>query len=246
MKKMKPTEIRLFTIPNCVTLCNLLCGSAAAVMALVYNDLSTAFALIVAAALFDFLDGFTARLLRSYSGIGVELDSLADMVSFGFAPAAIFFSIYSGAEPLWPWSETAVRWAGYAPFLITAFSALRLAKFNVDDTQHDEFSGLTTTANAMLCSSIGWLTERGSIELSCEAILLAALLLSLLLVSPIRMFSFKFLSFGWRHNELRWCFAAVAAAMLFTLRGVAIPLIILLYIVVSTVRWVVCCRGVKH
>jgi len=242
---MKPTEIRLFTIPNCVTLCNLLCGSAAAVMALVHHDLTTAFALVVAAAVFDFLDGFSARLLNSYSGIGVELDSLADMVSFGFAPAAIFFSMYAGAEPFWSWSETTVERAGYALFLMTAFSALRLGKFNVDETQHVEFCGLTTTANAMFCSSLGWLTERGALQMSCEAILLAAGVMSLLLVAPIRMFSFKFRSFGWRGNELRWCFAAVALALLAWLRGAAIPLVILLYILVSTVRWIGCRRGVK-
>ena len=163
-------NIRLFTIPNCVTLCNLLCGSAAAVMALVHHNLPAAFALVIAAAVFDFLDGFSARLLKSYSGIGVELDSLADMVSFGFAPAAILFTLFGTSESRWEWSETARAAGAWVPFLITAFSALRLAKFNVDDSQHTEFQGFTTTANAMFCASLGWLSAEGEITLSAETI----------------------------------------------------------------------------
>lgn len=238
-------KIRLFTIPNCVTLCNLLCGSAAAVMALVRHDLTAAFILVIAAAVFDFLDGFSARLLKSYSGIGVELDSLADMVSFGFAPAAILFTLYGGAESRWEWSDTARTAGSCVPFLITAFSALRLAKFNVDDTQHTEFQGLTTTANAMFCSSLGWLVARGSLTMSTEAILLTAAVMSWLLVSPIRMFSFKFERFGWRGNELRYAFAVTALVLFGWLKGAAIPVIILLYIVVSTLRWIGGRRGVK-
>jgi len=230
-------KIRLFTIPNCVTLCNLLCGSAAAVTALVQKDLTTAFALVIAAAVFDFLDGFTARMLRSYSGIGVELDSLADMVSFGFAPAAIFYTLYGYSIPHWEWSPTLLRAGAWVPFLITAFSALRLAKFNVDDTQHVEFCGLTTTANAMFCASVGWLVERGSLELGTEALLLLTVVMAGLLVSPIRMFSFKFEHFGRRGNELRYAFLLAAAALLAVLRARAIPLIILLYVLLSTARW---------
>lgn len=238
-------NIRLFTIPNCVTLCNLLCGSAAAVMALVRHDLPAAFALIIAAAVFDFLDGFSARMLKSYSGIGVELDSLADMVSFGFAPAAILFTMYGSAESHWTWSETARTAGSWIPFLITAFSALRLAKFNVDDTQHTEFQGLTTTANAMFCASLGWLAAEGRLELSTEAIAVTALVMSWLLVSPIRMFSFKFERFGWRGNELRYTFIGATLVLLGLLKGAAIPVVILLYIVVSTIRWIGCRKAVK-
>lgn len=238
-------KIRLFTIPNCVTLCNLLCGSAAAIAALVHHNPTAAFVLVIAAAVFDFLDGFTARMLKSYSGIGVELDSLADMVSFGFAPAAILFSLYGPAENLWAWSD-GVRTAGaYTPFLITAFSALRLAKFNVDDTQHVEFQGLTTTANAMFCSSLGWLTAAGSITLTTEAIVMISVVTSWLLVSPVRMFSFKFEHFGWRGNELRYAFAGVALVLLFLLKGAAIPVIILLYVIVSILRWLGSRKPVK-
>lgn len=240
--KMKnETKIKLFTIPNCVTLCNLLCGSAAAVMALVHHNLEAAFWLVVAAAVCDFLDGFTARLLKSYSGIGVELDSLADMVSFGFAPAAILYTLYGQAAPHWNWPAEVVTAGGYALFLLAGFSALRLAKFNVDDTQHEEFCGLPTPACALFFASSGWLVENGNLEPGCEALLATALLFSWLLISPIRMFSFKFKHFGWNGNELRYLFLVASIGLLvWSLKSV--PVIILLYVLISALRWVACRR----
>ena len=127
-------KIKLFTIPNILTLCNLLSGCAAAVFALCVNDLQWAFWCVVVAAGFDFLDGFVARLLKSHSAIGKELDSLADMVSFGFAPAAVLYTMYAmtGGSDVW----------GFAVFVVAAFSALRLAKFNLDENQTTQFIGL--------------------------------------------------------------------------------------------------------
>lgn len=233
-------KVKLFTLPNLVTLCNLLCGSMAAVTALTGGSLVVAFWLVVAAAVCDFLDGLTARLLRSYSGIGVELDSLADMVSFGFAPAAVLYALYTESGwhctvPVWMHSVGAV-----ALFLVTAFSALRLAKFNVDEEQHTEFKGLPTPASALFFVSLGWLVEQQVLYLSCEVWILLALLFALLLISPIRMFSFKFAGLGWRENGVRYCFALVAVALLVWLGIGAVPLVILLYVVVSTVRHLLC------
>lgn len=236
-------KIRLFTIPNLVTLCNLLCGSMAALTALTGGDLSVAFWFILAAAVCDFLDGLTARLLNSYSGIGVELDSLADMVSFGFAPAAILYQLFSQAQSHWAWSEEALLWGGCSLFLLTAFSALRLAKFNVDEEQHSEFTGLPTPAAALFCTSLGWLVAEGRLVLSAEVICVVAWLLALLLISPIRMFSFKFSGFGWRGNGLRYLFALTAVALFAWLRVGAVPLIILLYVFVSTIRHCLCQKG---
>lgn len=230
-------KIKLFTIPNLLTLANLVCGSFATVAALVHDNLQAAFWLVVLAAVFDFLDGFVARLLHSASPIGVELDSLSDVISFGLAPAAILFAIYRGAEPHWTWSEITLAAGGYAVFILTAFSALRLAKFNIDDTQHTEFCGLPTPAAALFCASLGWLAARGNLQMSPEAILLLAVVLSLLLISPIRMFALKFRGFGWRGNEVRYLFLAAGAVMLLALGVGAIPLIILLYILTSLVRW---------
>lgn len=114
-------KIKLFTIPNLLTLANLLCGSVAAVAALVWGELTLAFGLVVLAAVFDFFDGFVARLLHQSSPIGLQLDSLADDVSFGFAPAAVMFALYGQMSGVWlPDGE-----AGLVVFLFTACGALR-------------------------------------------------------------------------------------------------------------------------
>ncbi len=230
-------KIRLFTIPNLLTLSNLLCGSFAAVAALKYNQLEVAFFLIITAAVFDFFDGFAARLLKCPSPIGVELDSLADMVSFGFAPAAVFYSLYGSSVAHFEWSEEVMTYAQYLPFIITAFSALRLAKFNIDDTQHTEFEGLTTTANAMFCSSIGWLVSTGSFTLPREMILGLSVVMAFMLISPVRMFALKFKGFGWQGNELRYSFILFLVVLFALLRWKAIPLAILVYVTISLVRW---------
>ncbi len=238
-------QIKLFTIPNFITLCNLMCGAMAAVTALTGGNLRMAFWLLVAAALCDFLDGLSARMLNSYSGIGVELDSLADMVSFGFAPSAILYALYERSLCHWSWSEGVIMAGSVALFLVAAFSALRLAKFNVDDTQHEEFEGLPTPAAALLIGSIGWLVESQYLTLSREVLVVVALLTALMLVARVRLFSFKFSHFGWRGNALRYLFLVGSALLLVWLKVGAIPLIILLYVVVSLLRKVFC-KGVKE
>lgn len=122
---------------------NLLCGSFAVVAALMYNDLTLAFWLIVAGIVFDFFDGFVARLLHSSSAIGVQLDSLADVITSGLAPAAVLWQVCLQTEPC---CLPAAWELGYGVFVLTAFSALRLAKFNIDETQTVEFCGLPTPA----------------------------------------------------------------------------------------------------
>lgn len=234
-------KIRLFTFPNLLTLMNLLCGAAAAVEVLVYHDYVLAFALIVLAAVFDFFDGFAARLLHQSSPIGLQLDSLADVVSFGFAPAAVMFRLVWDAPAAWFGDGGSLAWAA---LVLAAFSALRLAKFNIDDTQRTEFCGLPTPAAALFCASLGLLRALEMLQLPAEAVLLATFVLSALLVSPVRMFALKFHGFGWRGNELRYGFIGVSAVLIFTLGAYAIPTIIVLYVVVSTVRWAAqCARG---
>lgn len=230
-------KIKLFTVPNCITLCNLLCGIGSIVSSLVYNDLQMAFALVVAAAVFDFCDGFAARLLKQYSDVGVQLDSLADMVSFGTAPA-IAMAVLCGMMP----SEFGLseEWAGYLcyiPFIIAALSALRLAKFNIDTTQKEEFEGLPTPASAILCFSVAAICQRYDILIGMEWLCLFSVLVALLLISPIRMFSFKFKSVRWSDNKLRYIFLAISVAAICLLKLYAIPTIIVLYVGISTVRW---------
>ena len=220
-------KIRLFTIPNILTLLNLLCGCIAAVLAL-HCDLQGAFWFIIAAAALDFLDGFAARLLKAYSPIGKELDSLADMISFGFTPSAILFNMYYTAGGVAPW--------GFAVFIVAAFSALRLAKFNIDERQTHGFIGMPTPACAIFIASAGYLFSAGVYDIGPYAILVAAAVLSYLLVSNIPMFSLKFTRYGFKGNELRYTFLALSLVALSVWGVTAVPFIIAAYVAVSIAR----------
>lgn len=232
-------KIRLFTIPNMLTLGNLLCGSAAVVALLVHSNYELAFWLMIASAVCDFLDGFAARLLKSASPLGVQLDSLADMVSFGLVPSVALYCVYDALPALLQMPDNVSIVLRYLTFVIVAFSALRLAKFNIDDTQHTEFCGLPTPANGLLCLSLAMLAAAGDVALTREAVVAIAVVMAFLLISPIRMFALKFKGFGWKGNEIRYVFilASVMIAILFT--RFAVPTIILLYIAISAVRWAI-------
>ena len=231
-------QIRLFTIPNLLTLGNLVCGSCAAITLLTSGDFRIALWLIVAAAVFDFLDGFAARLLKSVSAIGVELDSLADMVSFGLVPSLAMWSLYDMVPAAGILPEGVAEYGRYLTLIIVAFSALRLAKFNVDDTQHSEFCGLPTPANGLFCLSVGLLATAGDLALCKEVVMVIAVVMASLLISPIRMFALKFKGFGWRGNELRYSFILLSVAIIALFTRYAIPTIIIIYVALSFVRWV--------
>ena len=231
LQKMK---IRLFTIPNMLTLGNLICGSSAVVALLMHADFELAFWLVVASAVFDFFDGFAARLLKSVSAIGVELDSLADMVSFGLVPSVAMFCLWDVAP-----SSDLPTWMRYLTLTIVAFSALRLAKFNIDDTQTTEFCGLPTPANGLFCLSLAMLMAAGSISLPQWAILTISIGMAYMLISPVRMFALKFKGFGWQGNEIRYSFIALCVVLIAAFTRYAVPAIILLYIIISAIRWVV-------
>ena len=231
LQKMK---IRLFTIPNMLTLGNLICGSSAVVALLMHADFELAFWLVVASAVFDFFDGFAARLLKSVSAIGVELDSLADMVSFGLVPSVAMFCLWDVAP-----SSDLPSWMRYLTLTIVAFSALRLAKFNIDNTQTTEFCGLPTPANGLFCLSLAMLMAAGSISLPQWAILTISIGMAYMLISPIRMFALKFKGFGWQGNEIRYSFLALCVVLIAAFTRYAVPAIILLYIIISAIRWAV-------
>ena len=218
---------------------SLLCGAAATVSALVWGDLQTAFILVVASAVFDFFDGFSARLLNQYSAIGVQLDSLADMISFGFAPAAVMMTLFAESGSWCEWGEMWVKVGYFVPLVMTAFSALRLAKFNIDDSQHTEFEGLPTPANALLCMSLAMLAEMGLVSVTREVIVALSIVMALLLICPVRMFSLKFEGFGWAKNKLRYISLLLSVVILVVDYRYAITAIMTLYILISTVRWVV-------
>lgn len=220
-------KIKLFTLPNILTLCNLLCGAAAAVAALRFDNLQWPLLFIVAAAVFDFLDGFAARLFKSYSPLGKELDSLADCVSFGFAPSAILLNIYETSGGEGPW--------GYLVFILAAFSALRLAKFNIDENQSTQFIGMPTPAAALLVAASGYLAGTGMYMINPWFVVLLAFVLSYLLVCNVPMFALKFKHYGFRGNEVRYIFAGCAVVALIIWKILAIPFIIMAYVAVSMV-----------
>lgn len=231
-------KIKLFTIPNCITLTNLLCGVGSIISSLVYNDLQLAFIFIIASAVADFFDGFAARLLKQYSALGVQLDSLADMVSFGVAPA-IIMSVLCGQMPsAFGLNELLCEVLCYIPLVVAALSALRLAKFNIDETQKEEFEGLPTPGAAILLGSLAMLCERYDLIIDLEWLALISVLVAAMLISPIRMFSFKFKSWRWSDNKLRYIFLLGCILAICLLRLYAIPAIIVLYMAVSTVRWI--------
>lgn len=175
-------------IPNTITSINLLCGVMGVIFTL-EGWLDMAFYLMLAGAVCDFCDGFAARLLNAYSPMGKELDSLADLITFGFLPSVMLYKCMDLHHP--------GEWFCYIPLIIVVFSALRLAKFNIDDRQSDDFIGLATPACAMICGSfvtIAYLDINniaGIFTQSSWMIPVASVLLSILLVSEIPMFSMK-------------------------------------------------------
>lgn len=231
-------KIRLFTVPNMLTLANLLAGCAAIVFTLQYHAYETAFWLIIAAAVFDFLDGFAARLLKQTSPLGVQLDSLADDVTFGLAPAIVMYDLYIHSSSYYGLNPEVMGWLKWGVLIIAAFSVLRLAKFNIDTTQSAEFEGLPTPANALMLMSLAVLSEAGKVILHQESILVISFAAALLLISPIRMFALKFKSFGIKGNELRYGFIVAALALIILVPAYSLLAIIVLYIALSTVRWV--------
>ena len=222
-----------------LTLGNLLCGTGAAIALLTQHDYKLAFYLVVASAVCDFFDGFAARLLKQSSPLGVQLDSLADMVSFGVVPAVAMYCLYGDMPQLSGMSESVASMLGFVTLIIAAFSALRLAKFNSDDTQHTEFCGLPTPANGIFCLSVAMLAAAGDFIVPKEIVVAISIVMATMLISPVRMFALKFKGFGWKGNELRYSFIVVSAVLIAAFTKYAAAGIILLYIVISTVRHIV-------
>lgn len=215
-------------IPNTITSFNLLSGCIAVILSF-NGDFKPALLFIIAAACFDFCDGFAARLLKAYSPLGKELDSLADMISFGLAPACIMFNkilelhgvsadniismeLHDSVKYLLPL---------LCALLIAVFSALRLAKFNIDTRQTENFIGLATPSCALITGSLIYAAETypaidSFLATHMYILPVIAVVLSLLLVCEIPMFSFKFKTFGWANNRLKYIFLLCAAALAIT------------------------------
>lgn len=226
-------------IPNILTSLNLFSGCIASVMAF-HGEYFWVVIFIIIAALFDFSDGFAARLLKAYSPIGKELDSLADMVSFGLTPSLVVFHLLSNKIYLISDISLVNDYLPYIAFLLAIFSALRLAKFNVDERQSESFIGLNTPANALFWSTFcyGLVSHDGVVfsPILVYTLLVGIIVFSLLMISEIPMFSLKIKSLKFKGNEFRYilliCFILLIIVM--GLMGIAGG--ILLYITLAIIE----------
>lgn len=224
-------------IPNALTLLNVFCGSCALVS--IQNGRYTeGYIFLIVSLIADFFDGFAARALNVKSEMGKELDSLADMVSFGVVPGLILYELIKTSSLAATFEES------YLPllaFIVTAFSCYRLAKFNLDTRQSVDFIGLNTPANTLFYIGLLLLKQYPILGLSAlvssPAFLYALIpLSSYLLVSEIPMFSFKFKGFNWVGNEIRFIFAAIALVLVFLMHTAAISLLVVVYILLNIIK----------
>lgn len=221
-------------IPNFVTCLNLLSGCIGITEAFKGNLVNAAL-LIIAGAIFDFFDGFIARLVKASSPIGKDLDSLADVITFGLLPGIILFNLLSANNNL-------PLIINYIPLIVPVFSALRLAKFNNDPRQTGSFIGVPTPANALLIGSLPLITEFNS-DLNLNFLIFnpyfvisLSVIMSSLLVSEIPLFALKFKTFNWQDNQIIYIFLLISLVMLLLIKVAAIPLIVILYVILSVIN----------
>ena len=223
-------------IPNAITCGNLISGCFSILFLAMGMPVKAAIMIFVA-GLFDFFDGFAARLLHAHSPIGADLDSLSDVVSFGVAPGFIMYWLMCYSIDFPQWSVADINLLPCLAFLLPVFSAIRLAKFNIDSTQTTTFRGIPAPGMAVFVASlplalsqVGHLTDGALRYWACLGI---TLVFAFMMVSRLRFFSFKMKSAKWRGNEVRWVFLAVAIAGFAIFRFVALPFIMMLYIILS-------------
>lgn len=220
-------------VPNTITCCNLISGCIAIAYAF-SGKIEISFTWIIIGAVFDFFDGMSARLLKVSSPIGKELDSLADIVTFGVAPSTILFSKL-GIMSYPSFLESLRGILPFIAYIMAAFSALRLAKFNLDERQTLGFIGLPTPANALFWGSllIGLGKSIDSSPLMCIFIIVGIFISSWLMVSEIPMFALKFKEWGWKKNQIKYIFllTCIPLIAIFGITGFAI--IVAWYVIIS-------------
>jgi CDP-diacylglycerol--serine O-phosphatidyltransferase len=213
-------------IPNFITSLNLFTGCVAVWFAF-NGNYESAFLAILVAAVFDFFDGFAARMLKAYSPMGKELDSLADVISFGVAPGVIVFSMLSDSG--------INEWLPFFAFLIPVFSGLRLAKFNIDERQSTSFIGLPTPANAIFLGGLAF-SYSDLLITNVWVLIVITLLFSYLLVAEIPMFALKFKNASWNDNKIQYFFLIVCFILLGLFQQNAFAPIIGWYILLSVIN----------
>ncbi|MGI4740379.1 MAG: CDP-alcohol phosphatidyltransferase family protein [Janthinobacterium lividum] len=220
-------------LPNAITCLNLLCGCLALTF-IFKGDLVMGAYLVGAAAVADFFDGLLARALRVSSPIGKDLDSLADMVSFGVVPGAILYESLTASLA----TSGLSAWIAYSGFVVSIFSALRLAKFNNDTRQTTSFIGLPTPACTLVVASLPLILANDSFGvagfiLNPWVLIVLTIILSGLLVAELPLFALKFKNLRWLGNRRRFLFVALALGLVGWLRAAGIPLAVLVYVLLS-------------
>ncbi|MBV1925407.1 MAG: CDP-alcohol phosphatidyltransferase family protein [Dokdonia sp.] len=229
-------------IPNAITMGNLFSGCLAVLFA-VNDRMEYAAAFVVLGIVFDFFDGFFARLFKVQSEVGLQLDSLADMVTSGLVPGIVMYKLLLHADGM-PWGgdfQAQGSMLAYLGFAVTLASAYRLAKFNVDDRQTGSFIGLPTPANTLFILSLPLILKYGDLAFAKAAlenvyVLLGVTALSCyLLNAELPLFSLKMKSWGFKQNAIRYLFVLASVILIFTLKFVAMPVVILLYVLLSLI-----------
>lgn len=242
---MKFLKILKNNIPNFLTLMNLLSGCLSILATIEgYSVWSGIF--IFVAVFFDFFDGFSARLLKATSSIGKELDSLADLISFGLAPSFIVFTFLKSYLLInhieisdFTLSKILIL---SSPFLIVLFSAVRLAKFNIDERQSNDFIGLPTPANAIFFAWLPILLSKYDLTaffliLNLKNLIVMTIIHSLMLVSPFPLFSLKIQSLEWNKNKIRYIFLIISILIVIILKMYSVPIIIWTYMLIGIIRY---------
>jgi CDP-diacylglycerol--serine O-phosphatidyltransferase len=223
-------------LPNAITCANLFSGCIGIVFTFQDNLIYAAYALFLA-AIFDFFDGFASRVLQSFSGIGKDLDSLADMVSFGVLPSAIMYELLLQA----PQVHEISKYLNFIAFLIPVFSALRLAKFNVDTRQAEIFIGLPTPANAILIASLPLILEQyhnlAVYILNPYILWCFVLVMCALLVAELPLMSLKFKNRDFQENIYRYLLLLFSAILILFFKFAAVPVVIFIYITLSVIQF---------
>ncbi|NER15949.1 CDP-alcohol phosphatidyltransferase family protein [Spongiivirga citrea] len=235
-------------IPNLITMGNLSCGLIATILA-INNKLEYAAFFVCLGIFLDFFDGLAARLLKVQSELGVQLDSLADMVTSGVVPGFVMMSLMKSSTSDYStygndWTFEGIFGGSLIPFvafIIPLASAYRLAKFNIDDEQRDSFIGLPTPANALLILSLPLILEYQFSEMAFTIIrnqwfLIGVTILSAFLLNArIPLFALKFKTWGFKENAVRYLFILACIILLLTLKFIAIPILLILYVIISLV-----------
>lgn len=231
-------------IPNILTSLNLFTGSLGIIFAFELNLVFAAWMIFIA-AVFDFLDGFTARLLNARSDIGKDLDSLADIVSFGLLPGIILFRLLAHQPEIFHYNIGGFNYIAVIALILPVFSALRLAKFNNDDAQISSFKGLPTPASAILIASIILIGSQKTVLftlpsagifnelMNWKVLLTICVLLSILMVSKLPLFSLKLKGFRFKDNKPQYILILISLLLLILFQFYAIPLILIIYIIMS-------------